>query len=165
MAATPVLRRNRNIVLEIPDPTGLMAICRFNHLHAPFDRPAVRRALLGNPRLGAEQIERVLRLDRDLGTDPLLHEGFVTPTAIITAPHLLENLWAVAGRDVHADVEGQGAVHADVHADLQAARTGGRANGSAPARTCGSRAGSGRVRRRRNHKWLHRATAIDAAIA
>ncbi len=43
----PVLRRNRNVVLEIQDPTGLMAICRFNHLHAPFDKPAVRRALLG----------------------------------------------------------------------------------------------------------------------
>jgi peptide/nickel transport system substrate-binding protein len=43
----PVLRRNRNVVLEIPDPTGLMGICRFNHLHAPFDKPAVRRALLG----------------------------------------------------------------------------------------------------------------------
>ena len=43
----PGLRRNRNIVLEIPDPTGLMAIARFNHLHPPFDRVAIRHALLG----------------------------------------------------------------------------------------------------------------------
>jgi peptide/nickel transport system substrate-binding protein len=42
-----VLRRNRAIVLEIPDPTGLMAIARFNHLHPPFDNAAIRRALLG----------------------------------------------------------------------------------------------------------------------
>jgi peptide/nickel transport system substrate-binding protein len=43
----PVLRRNRNVVLEIPDPTGLMALARFNHLHPPFNNPAIRRALLG----------------------------------------------------------------------------------------------------------------------
>ncbi len=42
-----VLRRNRNVAMEIPDPTGLMAIARFNHLHPPFDNPAIRRALLG----------------------------------------------------------------------------------------------------------------------
>ncbi|MEO3470860.1 ABC transporter substrate-binding protein [Roseomonas sp. CAU 1739] len=43
----PALRRNRNIVMEIPDPTGLMGMARFNHLHPPFDKPAIRRALLG----------------------------------------------------------------------------------------------------------------------
>ena len=43
----PALRRNRNVVLEVPDPTGLMAIARFNHLHPPFNNPAIRRALLG----------------------------------------------------------------------------------------------------------------------
>ncbi|WP_419896809.1 ABC transporter substrate-binding protein [Roseomonas sp. USHLN139] len=42
-----LLRRNRNINLEIQDPTGLMAIARFNHLHPPFNNPAIRRALLG----------------------------------------------------------------------------------------------------------------------
>lgn len=41
------LRRNRNVVMEILDPTGLMAIARFNALHPPFDKPAIRRALLG----------------------------------------------------------------------------------------------------------------------
>ncbi len=43
----PVLRRNRNLVLEIPDPTGLVAIARFNALHPPFNNPAIRAALLG----------------------------------------------------------------------------------------------------------------------
>jgi peptide/nickel transport system substrate-binding protein len=41
----PVLRRNRNVVLEIPDPTGLMAIARFNHLHPPY-----MTAVIGNDR-------------------------------------------------------------------------------------------------------------------
>jgi peptide/nickel transport system substrate-binding protein len=43
----PALRRDRNIVMEIPDPTGLMGIARFNALHPPFDRAPIRRALLG----------------------------------------------------------------------------------------------------------------------
>ncbi len=43
----PLLRRNRNVVLELYDPTGFMAVGRFNHLYPPFDNPAVRRALLG----------------------------------------------------------------------------------------------------------------------
>ncbi|MBX9698948.1 MAG: ABC transporter substrate-binding protein [Acetobacteraceae bacterium] len=42
----PLLRRNRAITVEAPNPTGLMAWGRFNHLHPPFDNPAIRRALL-----------------------------------------------------------------------------------------------------------------------
>ena len=42
-----LLRRNRNVTMEIQDPTGLIAIGRFNHLHPPFNNPAIRRALLG----------------------------------------------------------------------------------------------------------------------
>ncbi|MBR0664230.1 ABC transporter substrate-binding protein [Roseomonas hellenica] len=61
----PVLRRNRNIVLEIPDPTGLMAIGRFNHLHAPFDKPGVRRALLGAVNQ-ADYMTAVIGTDRSL---------------------------------------------------------------------------------------------------
>ena len=61
----PALRRNRNIVLEIPDPTGLIAICRFNHLHPPFDKPAVRRALLGAVNQ-ADFMTAVIGTDRSL---------------------------------------------------------------------------------------------------
>ena len=42
-----LLRRNRNVVLELYDPTGFMAVGRFNQLHPPFDKAGVRRALLG----------------------------------------------------------------------------------------------------------------------
>ena len=42
----PLLRRHRDVVTEIPDPMGFMAVLRFTQLHPPFDDPAVRRALL-----------------------------------------------------------------------------------------------------------------------
>jgi len=42
----PLLRRSRDIVVENPDPTGFIALLRFNHLHPPFNDPAMRRALL-----------------------------------------------------------------------------------------------------------------------
>lgn len=38
--------RDRDIVLTVLDKAGQPAILRFNHLHAPFDKPAMRRALL-----------------------------------------------------------------------------------------------------------------------
>jgi peptide/nickel transport system substrate-binding protein len=41
------LRRNRGIVLEVPDPIGFIGMARFNALHPPFDKPAIRRILLG----------------------------------------------------------------------------------------------------------------------
>jgi peptide/nickel transport system substrate-binding protein len=71
----PVLRRNRNIVLEIPDPTGLMAIARFNHLHAPFDKPAIRRALLGAVNQ-ADFMTAVIGTDRSLWREGI---GFFPP--------------------------------------------------------------------------------------
>ena len=71
----PVLRRNRNVVLEIPDPTGLMGIARFNHLHPPFDKPAVRRALLGSVNQ-SDFMTAVIGTDRSLWRDDV---GFFPP--------------------------------------------------------------------------------------
>ncbi len=42
----PVLRRNRNIKLDIADPLGNIGTFRMNHLHAPFDNVKARRAIL-----------------------------------------------------------------------------------------------------------------------
>ncbi|RVT98544.1 ABC transporter substrate-binding protein [Rhodovarius crocodyli] len=42
----PLLRRNRNLTVAVLDRAGYMASFRMNHLHAPFDKPAVRRAVL-----------------------------------------------------------------------------------------------------------------------
>ncbi len=42
----PVLRKSKDIAIEIIDRTGLMPILRFNALHPPFDNVGVRRAVL-----------------------------------------------------------------------------------------------------------------------
>ena len=42
----PKLRRAPGVVVKVIQPSGLVGILRFNHLHPPFDKAAVRRALL-----------------------------------------------------------------------------------------------------------------------
>ena len=42
----PLLKKNANINAFIQDPTGQVACMRLNHLTAPFDNPAIRRAVL-----------------------------------------------------------------------------------------------------------------------
>jgi peptide/nickel transport system substrate-binding protein len=42
----PLLRRNRDLIIETTPQLGTVSICRLNHLHPPFDNPAIRRALL-----------------------------------------------------------------------------------------------------------------------
>ncbi len=41
----PVLRRNRNIRIDIADPLGNVGCLRFNHLHPPFNDPRARQAV------------------------------------------------------------------------------------------------------------------------
>jgi len=43
----PLLRRARDVVVEITDPTGVIGTLRMNCLQPPFDNVAIRRALLG----------------------------------------------------------------------------------------------------------------------
>lgn len=70
-----LLRRNRNLTMEIQDPTGLMAMARFNHLHPPFDNPAIRRALLGAVSQ-ADYMTAVIGTDRSLWREGV---GVFTP--------------------------------------------------------------------------------------
>ncbi len=42
----PVLQRNRDVMVDVVDTSGLVASLRPNHLHPPFNDPAKRRALL-----------------------------------------------------------------------------------------------------------------------
>ncbi|MCO6419512.1 ABC transporter substrate-binding protein, partial [Siccirubricoccus sp. KC 17139] len=42
----PLLRRDRRIKLEVNNPTGAVDMMRLNHVQPPFDKPAVRRAML-----------------------------------------------------------------------------------------------------------------------
>ena len=43
----PRLRRTRGVEVAVLNTLGYIGVTRFNQLHAPFDKPAVRRALLG----------------------------------------------------------------------------------------------------------------------
>jgi peptide/nickel transport system substrate-binding protein len=42
----PQLRADKDVVVRVIEPQGLIGIFRFNHLHPPFDNAAVRRAVL-----------------------------------------------------------------------------------------------------------------------
>jgi peptide/nickel transport system substrate-binding protein len=72
-----LLRRTRGVVVENLDPTGFMGVLRLNHLHPPFDDPAVRRALL--PAIAQADFMAAVA-----GTDPDLSRtgvGFFPPGA------------------------------------------------------------------------------------
>jgi peptide/nickel transport system substrate-binding protein len=77
----PILRRNRNIEVDIADPLGNVGSFRMNHLHPPFNDPRARRAVL--MALSQEDYMRAL-----VGEDQNLWKemgGFFTPgTALYT---------------------------------------------------------------------------------
>lgn len=43
----PLLKRSPGVALKVVVPTGTIATMRFNHLQAPFNNPALRRAMFG----------------------------------------------------------------------------------------------------------------------
>ncbi|WP_149538707.1 ABC transporter substrate-binding protein [Siccirubricoccus phaeus] len=71
----PRLSRMRNVVVEQYDRTGLMGLCRFNHLHPPFNNPAIRRALLGAVNQ-ADYMTAVIGTDQSMWRDGV---GFFPP--------------------------------------------------------------------------------------
>ncbi|MCX7374454.1 MAG: ABC transporter substrate-binding protein [Alphaproteobacteria bacterium] len=77
----PVLRRNRDIVIDVVNPAGNLGVMRFNFLHAPFDNPAVRRALLS-------AIDQRAFMNAAIGTDPALS---VVPAGVFTPGTPLAN--------------------------------------------------------------------------
>ncbi|MEI7714372.1 MAG: ABC transporter substrate-binding protein, partial [Rhodospirillales bacterium] len=42
----PTLRKNKDIAIAVKDRTGEIGCLRFNHLHPPFDNPAIRRVVV-----------------------------------------------------------------------------------------------------------------------
>jgi peptide/nickel transport system substrate-binding protein len=42
----PVLKRSGRLTVAVKDQTGQTGVIRFNHLHPPFDNPAIRRIVL-----------------------------------------------------------------------------------------------------------------------
>jgi peptide/nickel transport system substrate-binding protein len=71
----PLLKRNRNIALDIADPLGNIGTFRMNHLHPPFNDVKVRRAVL--MALDQEEYMRALVGDDNALWKPL--PGYFTP--------------------------------------------------------------------------------------
>ncbi len=71
----PVLRRNRNILVDIADPLGNIGSFRMNHLHPPFNHVKARRAIL--MAMSQEDYMRALVGDDERLWRPL--PGFFTP--------------------------------------------------------------------------------------
>lgn len=71
----PVLRRNRNIRVDIGDPLGNIGSFRLNHLHAPFNDVRARRAI--QMALSQEDYMRAVVGDDDKLWKPL--PSFFTP--------------------------------------------------------------------------------------
>ena len=92
----PVLRRSRDIAVEVVNTAGALGVLRFNHLHPPFDRVEVRRALL-------PAIDQRAFMQAALGEDEALWRvpaGAFTPGTPLATDAGLE---AVAGpRDLEA---------------------------------------------------------------
>ncbi|WP_426956379.1 ABC transporter substrate-binding protein [Muricoccus radiodurans] len=64
----PLLTRARNVVVDLIETAGTIPSLRPNHLHPPFDDPAVRRALWASiPQ--AEVMTSIMGDDRSLWTD------------------------------------------------------------------------------------------------
>src|SRR5690348_8615933 len=71
----PVLKKNRNISVDIADPLGNIGSFRMNHLHPPFNDVRARRAVL--TAMSQEDYMRALVGDDDKLWKPL--PGFFTP--------------------------------------------------------------------------------------
>jgi peptide/nickel transport system substrate-binding protein len=71
----PILKKNRNIAVDIADPLGNVGSFRMNHTHPPFDNVKVRRAVL--TALNQEDYMRALVGDDTSLWKPL--PGFFTP--------------------------------------------------------------------------------------
>ncbi len=71
----PVLKKNRNIAVDIADPLGNIGVFRMNHLHPPFNDVKARRAVL--TALNQEDYMRAIVGDDNALWKPL--PGFFTP--------------------------------------------------------------------------------------
>jgi peptide/nickel transport system substrate-binding protein len=71
----PLLRKNRNLMVDIADPLGHVGVLSINHVHPPFNDVRARRAIL--TALSQEDFMRAYVGDDDRMWKPL--PGFFTP--------------------------------------------------------------------------------------
>ncbi len=93
----PALRRGRGVTVAVKDRGGYLGMIRFNHLHPPFDNPAIRRAFLAGVDQ-ADYMTATMGTDRSLWQDKV---GFFTPGSTVandagmdalTAPRSLDRV-------------------------------------------------------------------------
>lgn len=74
----PLLRRNKDIRVQVLDKSGFMGMIRLNHLHPPFNNPAIRRALLGGL-TQSDYMQAAIGEDRALWRDKV---GYFLPGSV-----------------------------------------------------------------------------------
>jgi len=99
----PLLARATGVQLEVTEPTGSIAIMRLNHLHPPFDNPAIRRAILGAIDQ-SDCMTSVAGTDRRFWQDRIGLFGPTNPLASAAGTEVLsgERDYAKVGRDLAA---------------------------------------------------------------
>ncbi|HQT77014.1 MAG TPA: ABC transporter substrate-binding protein [Rhodopila sp.] len=89
MDLVPTLRKDSNLRVEVVETTGLIGCLRFNHLHPPFNNPAIRQAAMRavNQREFMEAVagEAAPGVIND-------HVGFFAPSSAYASDAGLENL-------------------------------------------------------------------------
>jgi peptide/nickel transport system substrate-binding protein len=84
----PLLRKARDIVVDVIDPTGVIGTLRFDTLQPPFDNPDIRRALLGAVDQ-ANFMTAIVGDDKSLWHD---HVGFFCPISPMASQAGIEAL-------------------------------------------------------------------------
>ncbi len=92
----PLLRKSANIVLPTLVSTGFVATMRLNHMHAPFNNPAIRRAVM-HAVSQSDYMTAVQGEDRSTWADAV---GYFCPDTPMASKAGMENL--TAPRDLEA---------------------------------------------------------------
>lgn len=96
MDLVPSLKANRDLRVEVMETTGLIGVLRFNHLHPPFDNPAIRRAALK----AVSQREFMTAVAGEAGPDVINDRvGFFAPSSIYASTAGMENVSAAPDFD------------------------------------------------------------------
>ena len=89
MDLVPSLKADRNLRVEVVETTGLIGVLRFNHLHPPFDNPAIRRAALR----AVDQREFMTAVAGEAGPEVINdHVGFFAPSSPYASDAGMENV-------------------------------------------------------------------------
>ena len=155
----PVLTRNRDVKVELTDQLGSLMMMRFNHLHPPFDKVEIRRAVLtavnqqdflsavvsdpqysalcrsfyacGTP-LGADQGAAAMPGNLEAGRRMLQAAGYAGEKVVIISPTDLPTAHAMS--QVTADLLGKLGMNVDFVATDWSSVLARRANRNPPDR-------------------------------